>query len=241
VYVFEPGRGLSQLTEDGMSVMSAWAPAEAVAVRSIRDQDLIRLVSTFDRSVERLIEVGEAGVVLFADGWTPDRRTMLLTRKDAGGRSLWAFTLGDVAPAQLIDTKFEPRYCAISDDGKWLAYVRQERGRNEVYVRPYPALDRSIKISIDGGAEPFWARHREGLFYRHDGTMVFVPVETDPEFRAGTPEALFLDTFDAEPGGHRHYDLSKDGERFLMIEHQKHAPDRLHVVLNWTAWLAPAR
>ena len=58
--------------------------------------------------------------------------------------------------------------------------------------------------------------------------------------RRGTPEELFTgpNPYDWEPGGHVHYDLDREQERFLMIEQQVSAPDRIHVVLNWTEELA---
>jgi eukaryotic-like serine/threonine-protein kinase len=127
----------------------------------------------------------------------------------------------------------------FSPDGHWLAYQSDESGRNEIYVRPFPGPGGKSQISTDGGTEPMWARNRRELFYRNGEKMMVVSVETKPAFVASKPKLLFEGhyekssfTFSFEPN----YDVSPDGQRFLMIKasEQESAATQVNVVLNWS-------
>ena len=124
----------------------------------------------------------------------------------------------------------------LSPDDRWIAYVSNESGQEEAYVRPFPDLDRKWPVSVDGGAEPLWSRHGTELFYRHEDKMMAVAVSTDGDFHAGTPRALFEGDFGhARPDKPAHYDVHPDGERFVMFEdlEAEGLPREIHVVLNW--------
>lgn len=132
---------------------------------------------------------------------------------------------------------------ALSPDGKWLAYESSERGQTQIYVRPFPELDSGRwQVSANGGVHARWAPNGRELFYRSAGGMIAVSVETGAGFRVGQANVLF----EANPYADRairDYDVTPDGERFLMIKPKTEANRRLTVVLNWfeeLARLAPA-
>ena len=86
----------------------------------------------------------------------------------------------------------------------------------------------------DGGAWPLWSHDGTELFYRsRDGMMMAVSIETDPEVRIGTPQALFPWTY-TWAGGAVHYAVAADA-RFLMLKEapQVWPPQKIDVVLNW--------
>jgi serine/threonine-protein kinase len=124
----------------------------------------------------------------------------------------------------------------ISPDGHWLAYQSNESGRNEISVRPFPTVDAGHwTISTTGGTRPVWARSGTELFYLDGaGAMTRVPIQTAPTFSAGTPTTLFATRYNSAAAG-RTYDVSPDGQRFLMIKNNvgtEQAPTMV-VVLNW--------
>ena len=82
----------------------------------------------------------------------------------------------------LIQTPFDEYFPAVSPDGHWLAYVSNESGRRQVYVQPFPALDRKWQISTDGGRWPVWARDGRELFYEKDHTLMVVPMASAAMF-----------------------------------------------------------
>ena len=103
-----------------------------------------------------------------------------------------------------------------SPDGRWLAYESNESGRNEVYVRPFPDVNRGKwPISTDGGTRPLWAKNVRELFYvAESGAVMAVPIETGSTWAAGAPVKLF--DWPVPTRSSRSYDVSKDG-RFLML------------------------
>ena len=125
---------------------------------------------------------------------------------------------------------------SFSPDGHWLAYVSDESGRFEVYVQPYPGPGGKYQISTEGGMEPMWNPRGKELFYRNNDKMMAVDITTQPNFAAGKPRMLFqgpyLNTTILMP----YYDVSPDGERFLMlkpVEQAAVALTQIIVVQNW--------
>jgi Tol biopolymer transport system component len=123
----------------------------------------------------------------------------------------------------------------FSPDGRWLAYVSDESGRPETYVQPYPGPGGKWLISTEGGTEPIWNRNGRELFYRNGNKMMAVDVAAQPVFSAGTPRTLFERQYSLTPfpqTGAR-YDVSPDGQRFLMEKQSEQVLTQINVVLNW--------
>lgn len=138
-----------------------------------------------------------------------------------------------------VQALFEGYFPEISPDGRYLAYGSDESGRAEVYVRPFPQVNGGRwQISMTGGARPAWARSGRELFYI-DASMALirVPVRTaGATFTMGNPAKVFDATY-AEPNPSRHYDVSPDGQRFLMLKNiatnPNATPASMVVVQNW--------
>jgi Tol biopolymer transport system component len=122
----------------------------------------------------------------------------------------------------LLETRFDEGGGALSPDGRWLAYESNSSGRSEVYVRPFPNVgDGQWQISTGGGVQPLWARSGRELFYlSNDGALMAVSVTGDGTWRAGTPTVVFKGGYYTGGVGvlPRQYDVSPDGQRFLMIK-----------------------
>jgi serine/threonine-protein kinase len=139
----------------------------------------------------------------------------------------------------LLDTPFNEQNGEISPDGRWLAYQSNESGKFQISVRPFPNVqDGRLPISPSGGTRPVWARSGQELFYL-DATnaVTAVAVRTTPAFSAGAQTKLFDGRY-TPPGSGRTYDVSLDGQRFLMIKDtasgdQTSTPASMVVVLNW--------
>jgi serine/threonine-protein kinase len=239
VYVYEVDRGaFTQITHDGMSIMSAWDAAGGLSVRSTHKRERLREIARLGGKAVELVRFRET---LYADSWSSD--TLFGTMKTGKEYSIWSFSRGDEEP-KLLPVEKSPRFPRISPDGNWLAYVAEERERLEVFVQPYPALDREGRLSTDGGGEPVWSKvkGRNELSYRRpDGALLVVTFDAEPEFQAHRPRELFTNQYDPEPGGHQHYDVSNDGDLFLMIRNERMTPVRINVVANALPEAAPAR
>jgi hypothetical protein len=111
-----------------------------------------------------------------------------------------------------------------------------DRGRYQyqLYLRPF-AGGAPIQITTDGGDQGRWARDGREVFYRASSRMMRVPIQTSPELIVGKPEELFAGAYYESPDGTPNYDVSPDGQRFLMIKpgDQERAPASSHIVLDW--------
>ena len=120
----------------------------------------------------------------------------------------------------LAETRFKGDMADFSPNGRYLAYQSDESGRYEIYVRPFPRVDNGRwQVSTAGGTRPVWARSGRELFYLDaSNALTAVPVGTsEPTISIGSPAKVF-DTKYAEPNPSRHYDVSADGQRFLMLK-----------------------
>ncbi len=122
----------------------------------------------------------------------------------------------------------------FSPDGRWLAYVSDESGRDEVYMQPFPGPGGKRQISTEGGREPVWARNGRELFYRQGDELMAVEITLEP-FTAGKPTMLFEGRYDRSYVAGANYDVTPDGQRFVFIKSsaEELAVTQLNVVLNW--------
>jgi eukaryotic-like serine/threonine-protein kinase len=148
-------------------------------------------------------------------------------------------------------TWFEGGFAEFSPDGRYVAYQSDASGQNEVYVRPFPNVELGRwQISTAGGTRPAWARDgRELFFLDPSNTLTGVAVRTsEPSFIYGSPAKVFDGKY-VESNPARHYDVSHDGRRFLMIKDSADGdpnatPASMVVVAHWfeeLKRLVPAR
>ena len=153
----------------------------------------------------------------------------------AGSGDILAMEIGrDTALQPIIATPATETSPALSPDGRWLAYVSTESGRREVYVRPFPDVNRGVwQVSTDGGVEARWSHAGKEIFFRSISTLdlMVVDVQTTPEFRHGTPRSLFHS--DAATGqDYPRYDVTPDDRSFLMVGQASDALPQLVRVEN---------
>jgi Tol biopolymer transport system component len=241
VWISEVARGtLTPLTSHpGEDIAPIWTPdGKKVTFASEMSGPVPTLWwRSADASVpqELLLERG-AGQI--PTSWSPDGQTLAFTR--LGGPDIWMLPLaGEEKPWAFLDTEFDESLAMFSPDGRLLAYMSNETGRDDVFVQSFGGSGPRGKrqVSVGGGAEPVWAPDGRDLFYRDGDKMMAVAIETEPELSVGTPRLLFEGRFlpvlsGDDPGGS--YDISLDGQRFLMIKREQDlVPTELIVVLNW--------
>ena len=142
---------------------------------------------------------------------------------------------GERTSEPLLQTQFQEDHPAISPNGRWMAYNSDESGRYEIYVRPFPNVeDGKWQISRDGGVSPVWGPAGQELFYRslNGEAMMRVRIQAEPTFSRRTPEVLFTGRYLRGAN----YDISQDGQRFLMLKpaaQTEHTYAQFIVVQNW--------
>ena len=133
-------------------------------------------------------------------------------------------------------TKFDEKYPEFSPTGPWMAYSSNESGRDEVYVRPFPGSGGKHPISNTGGTQPLWSRNGKQLFYRLGNQVWVVDVMAGTDFSAGRPRMLFDQPGYGRGSPIRGYDISLDGQKFLMVKVGETTPTsviEMILVQNW--------
>jgi Tol biopolymer transport system component len=182
----------------------------------------------------------------FPAAWSPDGRFIFYTERGVKTRlDIWALPLfGDKKEYQLLNSAFDEQNPQLSPDGRWLAYTSDETGNYEVYVKSFSAdgklgADKKL-VSSKGGRLPIWRRDGGELFFiASDATMMAASVKTGgAEFQFDVPKPLFKTrTLSLEGAIFHEYDVSPDGQRFLigtLIDTKAPPPT---VILNWPALL----
>ena len=152
----------------------------------------------------------------------------------AGPRNLW-FVSRDGARREVLATPFDDRSPAVSPDGQRLAYVSDESGKDEVYVVGAEERGTRMTVSSNGGTEPVWARDGGTLFYRSGDDLLATTFDSGTG-QLGAPDEVLRGRADLlrTPQGNPNYDVSPDGERFLMVQRADEAGSvPLQLVLNW--------
>ena len=231
-------RAASPLAAEGtLNVFAAWAPdSRSIVFRSNRDGthgiyrqqadgtgNATLVVRTPDEPIPT--DISRDGVILFAQG------------SQSGVRAIRIVQQNQVA--DFLATPAMEHMAVFSPDGKWVAYVSNESGRDEVYVRPFPKVEGvARRISNDGATAPVWARDGSELYFRSAaGDLVAVPVAYAPAFTIGRPQSLFRVTNRFRTSGNAAaYDMHPDGRRFVMVTEPAtptSGPRQINVVQNW--------
>jgi eukaryotic-like serine/threonine-protein kinase len=134
----------------------------------------------------------------------------------------------------LLETPAYETSAKFSPDGRYVAYLSDESGQNELYVREFVPGGRKWPVSTNGASQIRWGRNGRELFYSEAGTLMAVPVSFVGGFSAGQPSRLFSHpafstTTDAN------YDVSPDGQRIVLPERVGEQERVIHVVQNWLA------
>jgi serine/threonine-protein kinase len=236
---------LTRLTFEGLNSLSIWTPdGKRVAYRSQRGGSYSIFWKPADGSGadERLPTVG--GNNQAPSSFSPDGRTLVYNQvDDKTGFDLWTLPMqGERKPQPFLQTPFNERNPRLSPDGRWLAYVSDESGRYEVYVRAFPGPGGKWQISTDGAAEVAWSPKGNELFFRtgeQRERMMVVDIQTQPSFKAGKPRQLFEGPYAGNNTGTwtANYSMAPDGQRFLMLkpkeQKQSEALMQIYVVQNW--------
>ena len=237
---------LTRLTFEGsVNQNPVWTPdSKRITLTSNKEGTLSIFWQLADGSggLERL---NTSEYIQVPGSWSPDGQLLAFAELNpTTGVDIWVLRMGDPSPGSglarkaqpFLRTPFSESAPRFSPDGRWLAYISDESGRYEIYVQPYPGPGGKWQISTEGGTEPMWNPNGRELFYRSGDKMMVVELTTQPGFAAGTPRMLFEGPYVPTPTTPPNYDISPDGQRFLMLKPSEStgvAPTQINVVLNW--------
>ncbi len=178
--------------------------------------------------------VRPSGSVYTPGDWHPEGRFIAYEATDPVTASdVWILPMtGDRTPTVFVKTRFNETAPRFSPDGRWIAYVSDEAGQPDVYVRPFPGPGEAHRISTGGGSQPRWRRDGNELFYITGQRVVAVAVRAAAGFEAGVAAILF----DRKPARIIDYDVAADGQSFL-VNSEVSGPETkpINIVVNWMA------
>jgi len=241
IWIYDLNRGLrTRLTFDpGREGAAVWS------------RDGSRIVFGSDRAAsQRLYLKASNGVgaeepiagsesVERAYSWSDDGRYLLYQARTGSGAQgtlqLWALPFfGDRKPFPVLQTPFSTTRARFSPDGRWIAYTSGESGQQEVYVAPFPKADSKWQVSTAGGSWSRWSRDGKELFYlAPDNTLMAATVNGQGAgFQIGVAQPLFTPPVDVDTTFYE-YDVTADGQRFLMATIAETAVSPITIVTNW--------
>jgi len=238
VYIYDIGSGKgTRLTLEDSNYRPIWTP-DGKRVTFGRAREGQRKRSIFWKPVDG---IGDAELLHSSQylslpySWSPNGKQLAFCEiHPTTGNDIWVLPLeGDRQPELIVGTEFNEWGPVFSPDGRWIAYTSDKDGKYQVYVQPYPGMDRIWQISDDFGLEPIWSPKGDELFYRNGDKWMVVSISSEPEFSPGAPQLLFEGLYNDVPG--LSYDVTPDGQRFLVLkpEYDDSEVRELHVVTNW--------
>jgi len=238
VWLYDFGRDtLTRLTfGGGVNQTPAWTPdGKRIAFTSNKEGPLNVFWQPADGSggMERLTTSGYTEV---PRSFSPDGQSLAFIDLGAAtGYDISVLRLSDRKVQPFLQTPTNESVPSFSPDGHWLAYISDESGRFEVYVQPYPGPGGKYQVSTEGGTEPVWNPNGKELFYRSGDKMMAAEISTQPGFSVGKPKMLFQGPYVPTPFTFPNYDVSPDGQRFLMIKQSEQSASltQIVVVQNW--------
>ena len=222
VWVKRIGGPFSRLAFEATSQRPVWTPdGRSVMYSSGAGGDVNLVMKRADGSgvAEVVLDLEDRSTV--EGRWSSDQEWIVLRTGTEPTRDILGIRPGvDSVPVPLVATEFQETSPALSPDGRFLAYVSDESGRYEVYVRPFPNVDDAKEqVSTGGAREPLWAHSGRELFYKNTlGELVAVTVDTDDGFQVLERQSLFtLPVGSGFDGFRTLYDITQDDQRFLML------------------------
>jgi eukaryotic-like serine/threonine-protein kinase len=225
---------LSRLTFSGDDIFSLWHPGgRRVVFTSGRSGPYNVYWTAADGSgePERLTHNANPHR---ATSWSPDGDVLLFHEYAPGvGRDIWQLPMSgdDRSVRPFLRTPFNEMEGVFSPDGRWVAFMSDESGRWEVYLRAYPGSREKTRVSVEGGWSPVWNPGGHELFYQNATGVLAVSISGGPIPTVGEPRLLFESRSDVPLNRGKNFDVSRDAQRFLVVE--RTAPSDLSVILGW--------
>jgi Tol biopolymer transport system component len=238
-WIYDVARGaLTRLAFEGsINDSPVWSPdGSRIAVRS----DRAGVNRVFWQRAD-----GSGGAEQLTDGnvgelprsFSPDGQTLAYQEVSPDTRrNVWLLRLGDRTKQPFLRTRATEGAARFSPDGRWIAYVSDESGKPEIYVQAVPPAAGKWQVSTEGGTEPLWNHNGQELFFRSGDRVMAADVAAQPTFSSGRPRMLFQGEYVRSefPLTGFAYDVSPDGQRFLMVEETGGTTAaQINVVLNW--------
>ena len=191
--------------------------------------------------------IGSASVPNFASAWSRDGNSIISVRMDpANGNDLWVERLRErVAERLSVNTPSNESQGKLSPDDRWIAYVTDQSGKDEVWVASFPSGDIRRQVSVGGGTSPEWGEDGREIFYvSNDKQLIVTPLSAgQPGVELGTPRPLFsienlVETEQRVMPTSNSYAAAFNAQRFLVaVRVRDPSTPPIRILVNWRSLL----
>jgi serine/threonine-protein kinase len=222
---------LTRLTDEGYNWGPVWNPEGTRIIYSTRASGDPALIEVAPDGTHRRVIATVPGLFK-STNFTPDRKSMLVVVAEPPLNILYVIDVGSGTKTLVERPRNLLAFPTLSPDGHLLAYVTDQSGRWEVYVRQFSGDEHRWRITTGGGEEPIWDRSGRHIYYRNGDSWMQVEITTTPEFHASEPKQVLKGPYVNIPG--YSYDIAPDG-RFLLLksEFQDKKVSQIEVIENW--------
>jgi len=238
IWLDELGSGtLTRLTSGGVTnERPEWSPdGRRVLYRSDREGRTSIWWRPADLSAEPTPLLIGSRFDVFEAVLSPDARYIVYQLDTLGADLYYRALSGDTTARAIANSVAIETMPRLSADGRWIAFVTNESGRDEVVVQPFPGPGGRVQVSAGGGTEPVWSRDGKRLFYRGEAQLMAAEVRAGPTFTVVARDTLFADTYVYASNPHANYDVLPDGAHFVFLE--AGFSGEMVVVSNWRSVL----
>jgi serine/threonine protein kinase len=246
VWLYDLFRGSENrfATSTGQSAAAVWSPDGSRIVLSAASQGLTIKPANGTGQEESLLKSTDS---VRASDWSRDGRFLIYTQIDAKANAdIWYLPdpgKPESKPVKFLGTDALESEGQLSPDGHWIAYVSNETGKLDVYIRPFPSGPGQWKVSVSSGREPRWSRDGKELYYLDIGApdtrLLAASIQTDGRggLKVGAPQKLFeYRGLGIVPQSNAFaYSPHPDGKRFLVNVEAETAPPSINIITNWQA------
>jgi Tol biopolymer transport system component len=238
----------TRLTFDGAAFTPRWSPShDRIAFSGPAERPPPNLYVKSLAGASAASRVVASPFADFASSWSGDGRSIVSVRIDPANRNdLWVYRLQDAVGERLpFNTSFNEFLGKVSPDNRWIAYVTDQSGKDEVWVASFPSGEIRQQVSVGGGTSPEWGEGSTEILYISDNKQMRAAAWSVGESGAkvGEPRTLFHIDNLAEvdrlvfPTSNA-YAVAANGHRFLVAVRARdpNAPP-ISIVVNWTALL----
>jgi hypothetical protein len=233
IWVYEGGRLLPRRISQALDVdeLAVWSP-DAARIAWVQARRAIVSRGAQAELPERALREFDSAIRLW--DWSPDGRQFVIGRTRPATRDDLFIASETGEPSAFAESPFNEVQADVSPDGRWIAYASDESGQLEVYVDSFPIPGRRARVTTGGGAEPRWGPGARELFFRRGREMHVASLSLE----LPTPAAIGTGRLFDAGGDIRAYDVTPDGQRFLVnVPAPSARPQAMSVVVHWRSLL----
>ena len=232
LWFYDIAKRISQVLVSKDSDQPVWFPDGERIVFRTGDAGSIEMVNTMNPENIKTVITGD--VSIYPTSISSDGKYMLYDEiHSTEGKNIWLYDFLKKESFPFVKTANYELMGMFSPNDQFVSYCSDETGQFEIYVRRFPDNGEKWRVSTESGTEPLWSKDGTELFYRRGNRIMSVPVTLTDKFDYGKAELVFEGLYPSSSYGITNYDVSNDGQSFLMLKQADTGKKEIRIIVNW--------